>query len=211
MAPELSKGARQTVQSEIWSLGIILYQLVANERPFHGTTPTEVRNKVLEEDISFSILNGWITAKKYQDIIKKMCRRSLGERYQSIQEIMRDLDKDANSKSLVQKMVSVSRRTIATAVTSTLVLTGIVFFSINRVETKSAPVLAGPVLPVELEFPEPAENETLAAPTPQIVEAPAAVAPAPEPLKVPRKLASVLKSKSKLHLHERNKRKSIAR
>lgn len=234
MAPELSKGSRQTVQSEIWSLGIILYQLVANERPFYGNTPTEVRNKVLEEDISFSVINGWTTAKKYQDIIKKMCRRSLHERYQSINEVVSDLnDENVESKSRFQKISAAGRRSAVAALTLTFMIIGIAMIAINRLEIQSQFVQTTPALPTEIVFPEPAVVEppviseaapeanatsvlqaemsngaapSNAAPLSGTVAgvAGAAAIPAPTP-PTPRKLASEPKAKAK---KARSKRKS---
>jgi len=45
MAPELVQGERATEQADIYALGCVLYQMLAGEVPFTGTTPMVVLNR----------------------------------------------------------------------------------------------------------------------------------------------------------------------
>jgi len=49
MAPELVEGRRATEQSDIYALGCVLYQMLAGEVPFTGTTPMVVLNRHVNE------------------------------------------------------------------------------------------------------------------------------------------------------------------
>jgi len=47
MAPELIRGRQPTVQSDIWALGVLLFEMVAGRRPFAGGTPYEMASNIL--------------------------------------------------------------------------------------------------------------------------------------------------------------------
>ena len=47
MAPELIRGEPPSVQSDIWALGVLIFEMIAGRRPFAGTTPYELAANVL--------------------------------------------------------------------------------------------------------------------------------------------------------------------
>lgn len=50
MAPEQARGETMTLSSDIYSLGAVLYELVAGQPPFSGPTPVDVLLQVLNVD-----------------------------------------------------------------------------------------------------------------------------------------------------------------
>ena len=51
MAPELVRGEAPTVASDLYSVGVILYELLTGVTPFQGGTPEEILRRQLEEEV----------------------------------------------------------------------------------------------------------------------------------------------------------------
>jgi eukaryotic-like serine/threonine-protein kinase len=47
MAPEMIRGQPPSVQSDIWALGVLLFEMIAGRRPFAGSTPYEIASNIL--------------------------------------------------------------------------------------------------------------------------------------------------------------------
>jgi len=103
MSPEVAKGGAATYQSDIWSLGVLLYQLMTRQRPFSGKTQTEILTKITDDTIAIPFMPGLAIPPKYKGIILKMCQRSLIERYQTIDEIIRELGSVSSNQSSLSR------------------------------------------------------------------------------------------------------------
>src|ERR1700738_2505089 len=56
MAPEQAKGKAADKRSDIWSFGVILYEVLTGKRLFAGDTPVEILGEVLNQEPDLSVV-----------------------------------------------------------------------------------------------------------------------------------------------------------
>jgi len=90
MSPEQIRGQSLDSRTDIWSLGVVLYEMLAGRRPFSGDTASDVQARILlsEPDYPFEIEE----IPKIKKILVKSLAKDLNSRYRSITELARDLE-----------------------------------------------------------------------------------------------------------------------
>ncbi|MEZ5428256.1 MAG: serine/threonine-protein kinase [Pyrinomonadaceae bacterium] len=91
MSPEQSRGLAVDERTDIWSLGIVIYQMLTGFVPFQGETMSDVIVAILEREVP--PLEHFLTdyPVELEKIIKKALRKNLAERYQTVGELATDL------------------------------------------------------------------------------------------------------------------------
>lgn len=101
MAPERALGHQASFQTDIYSLGVVLYQILTLRLPFQRGTLKEFRSKMAKET-----LKDPAELAPYRDVprvLSKIVSRCLdanpAQRYQSVEELIRDIENYAEGRS----------------------------------------------------------------------------------------------------------------
>lgn len=92
LPPEQANGNVTTTKSDIYSLGILMYELVVGRVPFKGDSPVEVAIKQMRERIpSLTDANPDIP-QSIENVILRACAKNPKNRYESMGEMRADLE-----------------------------------------------------------------------------------------------------------------------
>jgi len=103
MSPEQARGLEVDSRSDIFSLAVVLYEMVAERAPFEGQTTREMIASILKDDPPTLTQSSPQVPTELQRVVSKALRKAKEERYQTIRDLLADL------KGLKEKLELESR------------------------------------------------------------------------------------------------------
>jgi hypothetical protein len=91
MSPEQVKGAHVDGRSDVFSVGCMLYELVAGKRPFHADNLMAIFYKITHDEANFDLIPGGEEHDALLPILRKALAKNLDERYQTAYAFAVDL------------------------------------------------------------------------------------------------------------------------
>lgn len=92
MAPEQGVGETGDERSDLYALGVILYQMVTGELPYDADTPLALILKHVNEAIPSASMANSTLPSRIDDIIEKLMAKDLDSRYQTANEVIEDIE-----------------------------------------------------------------------------------------------------------------------
>jgi serine/threonine protein kinase len=92
MSPEQVRGQRLDGRSDLFSLGVVLYELLTGNRPFHGETPHHTMVAIEDSEPMPLTYHGAGFPVRLQEIIGQVLAKNRDQRYQSARALLSDLE-----------------------------------------------------------------------------------------------------------------------
>ena len=133
MSPEQIRGAKLDERTDLFSFGLVLYEMSTGQRAFTGDTATILHDAILKQEaMSARELNPELPA-ELEKIIDKLLKKDREARYRTASEMRSDLEA---LKRVIQSKHTASTRVMVGGVFALLLIAGAIFW-FGRVRPRS--------------------------------------------------------------------------
>jgi serine/threonine protein kinase/tetratricopeptide (TPR) repeat protein len=171
MSPEQTRGLLVDARTDIWSLGVVLYEMLARSAPFAGETPSDVVAAILKSEPPGLGDDAREVPRELERIVSKCLEKDCERRYSSVRELLvdlknlkRDFDVEAPTRVAARqetrRRLFLSRRWLAISALVMLVVAALCYLLLFRgaPPAVSHEIKSIAVLPLENLSGDPAEE-----------------------------------------------------
>jgi len=146
MSPEQTRGQTLDVRTDLWSFGVVIYEMVAGRPPFSGDTPTDVLVGITQKEPSPLARFTIDVPAELEWIVNKSLRKDREERYQTAKELLTDLRR---LKQRLEFEVELERSVSPESFASTRTISAPAAVSTGKATATTADVSAHPISSAE--------------------------------------------------------------
>ncbi|MDD7280962.1 Stk1 family PASTA domain-containing Ser/Thr kinase [Floccifex sp.] len=110
LAPETTQGKEPNQQVDIYSLGIVFFELLSGSVPYRGSNPTEIALRHLKDPMPYIRDYNPSIHQSVENIILKATAKDLDDRYHSCEEMLYDLDHCMDSEYQNVRRISFNKK-----------------------------------------------------------------------------------------------------
>ncbi len=114
MSPEQAQGESIDERSDIFSLGVVLYEMIAGEPPFKGKTDSHTRVQIIDHEPAPLTQHVPNVPRQLERIVSKALAKDRFKRYQTITDLKLDLEQLRDELHFSESIATTSERTRGT-------------------------------------------------------------------------------------------------
>lgn len=130
MSPEQARGEELDGRTDIWSLGIVIYEMASGKRPFRGDRDQTVIHSLLHQEPEPLTSASPGTPKELEHIVMRALAKKADERYQTMEELQQDLKAVAEGlkplkakRRITKRRLGLKRISVISASLAAIILT----------------------------------------------------------------------------------------